>query len=150
MAKRAEKDGRAGFVVAAIVNALLLLGVNAHETWLPWTHGVVTEAFPEVLWAVNSALWVQVLGNALLVFTHPLWFRRMAEFGFGLVTILSSAALYQVFPFDFAAIQLPWLTVVARILLILAIVGGALGMVTAMVRMGRGDGTRQRPLDAGI
>ena len=150
MAKRIEKDGRFGFLAAAIVNALLLLAVNAHETWRPWTNGVVTDAFLEVLWAVNLALWVQVLGNALLFFTHPLWFRRMAEFGFALVTVVSSAVLYQVFPFDFAAIQQAWLDVVARIFLIVGIAGGALGMVVAMVRMGRGDGSKRRPLDAGI
>jgi len=150
MAQPTERRARIGYAVAAIVDAALLLAINAHETWLPWTRGAVTETFADALWAVNLALWVQLLGNAMLVVSHPPWFRHMAEFGFALVTVIGAGVLYEVFPFDFQAIGQPWLAVLARVVLILGLVGGGVAMVVAAVRIGRGGGTTQRPADLGV
>lgn len=142
MANPAKRGGRAAYVVGAIVSGLLLLGVNATDTWSTVTRGVVTDAYAEsAAWAVNLALGSWFLGLTALLFSHPLWFRRMAELGFGLVTVVGFGALYSVFPFDFAAIGRPGLAAVVRAVLLAGLVGGAVLMAFAMVRMARGDGT---------
>lgn len=141
MANPAKRDGRVAYAVGAIVSGLLLLGVNATDTWSTVTRGVVTESYADAAWAVNLALWGWFLGLAALLFTHPLWFRRMAELGFGLVTIIGAGALYEVFPFDFSAIGRPGLAALAHAVLLAALVAGAILMAFAMVRMARGDGT---------
>lgn len=141
MANPAKRDGRVAYVVGAIVSGLLLLGVNATDTWSTVTRGVVTDAFADAAWAVNLALGGWFLGLAALLLSHPLWFRRMAELGFGLVTVIGAGALYEVFPFDFAAIGRPGLAVLAHAVLLAGLVVGAVLMAFAMVRMARGDGT---------
>lgn len=142
MANPAKRDGRVAYVVGAIVSGLLLLGVNATDSWSTVTRGVVTDAYAEsAAWAVNLALGSWFLGLIALLFSHPLWFRRMAELGFGLVTIVGFGALYSVFPFDFSAIGQAGLAVLVRVVLLAGIVSGAVLMAFAMVRMARGDGT---------
>jgi hypothetical protein len=141
MTNQAKREGRVAYAVGAVISGLLLLGANATDSWAQLTHGVVTDGFEVSSWAVNLALWTWFLGLTTLLFSHPLWFRRMAEFGFGLVTVIGAGVLYEVFPFDFGAIGRPGLAVLARALLLAGVVVGAVEMVFAMVRMARGDGT---------
>lgn len=121
--------------VGALMSGLWLWAVNAHELWRPWTKGVVTEDWLRVLWALNLAGVVQVAGNlSMVVFRAPL-FGRLVEVVLAAAGVLGSLVLYEVFPFDFSKVAGPWLTTVVLILLLLGVVGSAIGVLVAVVRV---------------
>jgi hypothetical protein len=125
---------RFGYVVAALVNLVMLYAVNRWPGWgaVPF----LTERTEEVLPAVNATLLAGLLANVVYVVRDPDWLRALGDVvttSFGLYAL---ARLWTVFPVDFADSGFDW-AVVVRILLGLGIVGSAVGIVAGLVRLGR-------------
>jgi hypothetical protein len=138
---------RAGYVVAAVVNAAVLYAVNRWPGWE--TVGFLTDRTPEVLGLVNASLLVSLVANlTYLVHDGPRW-RATGDLA---VTAVGAAALlriWRVFPFDFGDSSIDWALVV-HVLLAVGIVGSGIAIVVAFARLVRGKpvsgpGRRRRP-----
>ena len=68
---RRDKDRSVGSYIASVIgNAIVLFLVNKVPEW---DLRFITDGYTAVLWAMNLSLIVQIAGNALLVFFHPLF-----------------------------------------------------------------------------
>ncbi|MFZ5869085.1 MAG: hypothetical protein ACOYXW_00915 [Actinomycetota bacterium] len=141
---RARKvaSGRVGYVVAAVVNAALLLFLNAWPGWeaLPF----LTDRAGEVIGLVNVSLVVGVVVNIVYVLRDAAWVTALGALvttGVGLVVLVR---IWQVFPLDVAGPAFDATTVV-RVLLVIAIVGSVIGLVVQAVAFARA--VRGHPVD---
>jgi hypothetical protein len=137
-----ETPGRgAGYLVAIVVNLILLYVANNLLEWslVPF----LTDEFGQVLWFINVSLLATILVNFVYLVYDPAWFKSLCQIGLGAISLVVSIRMYQVFPFDFSAYQFNW-TLTARIVMIAAIVGVALGIVVEIVKLVAGLATQLR------
>lgn len=144
--RRSVRGRRTGYVVAALVDAALLYAVNRWPGWQ--SLGFLTEDTREVLGLVNASLLVGLVANlAYLVHDGPR-FRALGDLAVTSVGLLAAVRVWRVFPFDFADTAFDWAKV-ARVLLALAIVGSAIGILSQVGRLVRGSAVsgpgRRRP-----
>jgi len=124
---------RAGYVVAAAVNAVLLYLINGRPGWdvLPFLTGDMAKALP----LINLSLVAGIAVNLVYVIRDPRWLVAaggVVTTGVGLAAVIR---LWQVFPFDFATGS-AWETI-ARILLLLGMAGSVIGLVVQIVALVR-------------
>jgi hypothetical protein len=120
-----------GYLASAAVNGALLWAVHRLPVWKPF---FLLDSYPEVLWALDMSLIVQIVLNLALVFFHPLFFHYLANAVNSLVGIVSLSVLLQVFPVDFSARLGNWANTLFRIVLIVGLVGSAVGGAVNFVR----------------
>ncbi len=95
-----ERARQAGYVVAVVVNAIMLAIAHALPAWgLPF----ITMAYVDVLWAVDLSLGATIIANALFVVYDPSWFRNLAQIILSALAVVSGYTMYRVFPFDFGS-----------------------------------------------
>lgn len=121
-----------GYLVAIAVNLILLYVANNLLDWglAPF----LTDEFGQVLWLINISLLATILVNLVYLVYDPAWFKSVCQIGLGAISLAVSITMYRVFPFDFSAYQFNW-TMTARIVMIAAIVGVALGIVVEIVKL---------------
>lgn len=135
-----KERGPLGFAVAAIFNFLILLLASAHATWRPWLGGIVTDAFADVLWAVNLTCMVQIIGNLILYVRSPWWLRRLMDVVFAVAALIGAIVLYRVFPFDLERFG-ELVVVLAHVLLFFGIFGTSVAIFVNLVRLASGSGS---------
>lgn len=128
---------RVGYAAAAVVNAIMLYAVNVWPGWqvLPF----LTDETPQVLGWVNASLVLGVVANLVYLARDPVWLKSLGDVvttGFGLVVLVR---IWQIFPFEFDT-GFDW-SPIFRVLLVLAMVGSAIGMVVGVVRFARAVAT---------
>ncbi|MFB9960290.1 hypothetical protein [Agromyces bracchium] len=121
---------RFGFAVAAFVNLLLLYLGNVWPGWqvLPF----LTEETVDVLPWINASLATGVVVNLINLVFDRAWLKALGDLATTSVGLVATIQLWAVFPFDFGASTFPW-EIAVRTLLILAIVGSAVGIIAAVV-----------------
>jgi hypothetical protein len=122
---------RAGHAVAVVVNLLVLYVVNVWPSWeaVPF----LTADTTLVLGLVNASLWVSVLAEASYVVVTSAWWRALGDIvttGVGLAAVIR---IWEVFPFDVTS---GW-DVGFHVVLGIAAVGSAIGIIAAIVRLVR-------------
>ena len=127
----------AGYVMAVIVNAALLVLVDVRPGWavVPF----LTDDFVRVLWLVNLSLAAGAVVNLAYLGYDRAWFKSVGEIGVAVIGFVLAVRMWQVFPFDLTA---GWSTV-ARVLLSVAVVGSVVAVLTELARLGRRDPRRQ-------
>lgn len=125
---------RSGNLGSAIVNALLLYGINMWPGWqvLPF----LTADMSRVLDLINASLIAGIIVNLVCVVVHArtlVALGNLVVIGFGVAAMLR---LWEVFPFDFGTGWSGW-PVLVRVLLVLGIVGSAIGAVVEVVNLFR-------------
>jgi hypothetical protein len=130
-----ENPRRVDAVGAIVGNALVLAIANSYATWGPWTGGVITASFADVVWAVNLTCIVTMAGNGLLLLVPSWRLKRAVDLLNNAASIVSTALVLAVFPFAFVRIGLSWVDVVLSIVLVVALFALA---VTLCVRLVRG------------
>lgn len=123
---------RTGYVVAILVNlALLLVVVNLLE-WnlLPW----LTDDFSTVVPWIGFSLVATVALNFAYLFEDSRPLRSLGQIVLNLISIVVTSQVFRVFPFDFSQYSFNW-EVVARLLLVLAMVGAGVGVITETVKL---------------
>lgn len=125
---------RSGNLGSAIVNALLLYGINMWPGWqvLPF----LTADMSRVLDLINASLIAGIIVNLVCVVIHArtlVALGNLVVIGFGVAAMLR---LWEVFPFDFGTGWSGW-PVLVRVLLVLGIVGSAIGAVVEVVNLFR-------------
>jgi hypothetical protein len=126
------RSRRAGYVVAVLLNALMLYAVNRWPGWE--TLKFLTERTPEVLGLVNASMLVSLVANVAYLWRDG---PRVRAFGDLVGTAVGAAAIvriWQVFPFDFGDSSFDWALLV-RVLLGVALLGSVVGIVVALRRL---------------
>lgn len=123
---------RTGYAIAVAINAALLWVVLNIQSWdlLPF----LTERFSEVVPWLSLSLIVSILANLTYQFDDSPPIRAFGDLFTSLVGAWAAYRVLAVFPFEFAGDGFDGSTLV-RVLLIVAIVGGAIGTIAAFVRL---------------
>src|SRR4051812_44953167 len=89
---------RAGYVIAVMVNAAMLYGVNRWPGWdaVPF----LTNDTELVLGFVNASILVSLAANALYLVRDPRWLKALGDGVVAAVGVATSVRVWQVFPFD--------------------------------------------------
>ena len=130
---------RVGYVAAVLINAVLLYAANVWPGWeaVPF----LTADTMLVMGLVNASIIVSLAANAAYVITDPPWFKALGTVLTSAVGFLAAARIWQVFPFDFDGSAFDW-AVVVRIVLGLAMVGSAIGVIASLVTVAKRATTR--------
>jgi hypothetical protein len=124
----------AHYAVTALVSAVLLCVANLYEAWLPLTRGVVTHDFPALLWALNLALAVQLVGNLVLARFRPERLTLWVDWAVALCNLVSAVMVVRVFPFELSRVGGPWLDFAARVLAMVGVAVQAISFGVATVK----------------
>ncbi|MGA7689481.1 MAG: hypothetical protein WCA29_09675 [Jiangellales bacterium] len=122
---------RLGYLIAVLVNLGLAYLVNVWPGWqeVPW----LTAETRDVLGLVNLSLLAGAVVNlAYIAYDHP-WFKALGELVTTGISLAVVVQLYSVFPFDFSAYAFDW-SLVARMVLVVAILGTGIGTLASLVR----------------
>ena len=125
-----QRGRRAGYAGTLLTSLVMLLLVNVWPGWeaVPF----LTARTVLVIGAVNASIIARAIADLVNVVVdqpRPRAFGDIISIGFGLIALVQ---IWQVFPLD--VIGTGW-EVVARVLLALGVVGGAIGMIDAFVRL---------------
>jgi hypothetical protein len=119
----------AGYVVAIVVNLILIAIARAIPSWgLPF----VTPAFDEVLPPIERSLVVAVVANAILCAYDAAWFRHLAQVVMNAFALNASIAIARVFPFDFGS---PGANDFAHLLAVLVCIAVVIAIFVEAVQM---------------
>jgi hypothetical protein len=130
VAKRPSRASRrAGYVVAAAINGVLLWLIHVWPGWdaVPF----LTADFESVLWLIDLSLVVTVALNVLYVIRDPRWLTAAGAVVTTAIGFAAAVRMLQVFPFDFG--DSGFWPVVFRIALWVAVVGAAIGVIANLV-----------------
>ena len=125
---------RFGYLLAAVINAVLVYVVHNLLTWdvAPF----LTDAFEKVVPIITISLIATAIFNVIYIFFDAAWFKSLTQIGLLGVSIAATARFYQVFPFDFSDYEFDWATL-AKVVMILAIVGAVVGIVAEFRKLAR-------------
>lgn len=137
----ATAGARAGHVVAALVNLVLLWVSHQLLAW-GWP-AFLTEDFERVLGVVTASLVASIVAEVLQV-ASPTWaLHRLADVVSGAFTVVVGLRMWTVFPFDFTGYATDWSTFV-RVVIGVGIVGAGIAVVVNLVRLLLGPGSVER------
>lgn len=120
---------RFGYVVAVMVNAAMLYGVNRWPGWdaVPF----LTADTVDVLDLVNASIVVNLVANVIFLWRDPPRLKAAGDLVSTSVGLVAILAIWQVFPLDLSS----GMERVARVLLGIALVGTAIGILVAFRRL---------------
>jgi hypothetical protein len=132
-AQASAASRRAGYLIGALINVVLLWLVNVWPGWdvLPF----LTDDTPRVLGIVNASMVAGVVVDVVLAVRNPDWLVAVGNLvttGIGLAAVV---AVWRVFPLAFED-GFDWSTI-ARILLVVAVVGSVIALVVNVVKLVR-------------
>lgn len=123
---------RVGYLSAVLVNAGLLYVVNV---WPGWDAlDFLTDATRQVLPVLNASIVAGIVANLVYVGYDARWLTSLGNLLTTAVGVAALVRIWQVFPFDFTGSFVGWAPVV-RIVLVVAIVGSAFGMLFQTVSL---------------
>jgi hypothetical protein len=131
---------RVGYIIAIVINVVLLYVVN---NLLAWGLPFLTDDFSEVVPLISLSLLVSVAANTLYLFVDTPVVKSATQIAVNSVSIVATVAVLRVFPFDFSDYAFDW-AIVARILLIVAIVGTGIAIVVDVAKLATGTAGRSR------
>jgi hypothetical protein len=123
---------RGGYAAGVIIGAALLFVLNAWPGW-QWVPFLTSDT-TQVLWLVNLSLAAGLAANVVYLAYDPPWLRSLGDLVTTSIGLAAAIRIWQVFPFDFQGSA--WSTV-ARVLLILAIVGSCIAILVNLVSLAR-------------
>ena len=131
--ERASRGERIfGYVLNAILQVTLIWLVNVAPGWriVPF----LTEDASRVIWLFNASVVIAFLVNAGWVLYDPPRIRRLGDAVMAAASLPVLARLLDLFPFEFASAD--WASV-ARVVLIVSIVGTAIAVLVNLVLAAR-------------
>jgi hypothetical protein len=137
--KRAGR--RFGYGVAVVVNLLMLVAVQfiLEWGWLPF----LTDEFSTLVPWISLSLLVSIVANLVYQFNDTPVVKSTGQILSNLISLFVTYQIFLVFPFDFSASQFDW-TIVTRVVLILAMVGSGVGVLTEAVKLAAGEPEERR------
>lgn len=125
---------RAGFIIGASLNIVMWYAVNMWPGWhaLPF----LADDTRQVLGVVNLSLLAGVIANLVYVLHYAPWLRPLGDLVTTGVGLVAMVRVLQVFPFDFSGFSFDGSSL-ARVLLIVGILGAAVGIAVQFVKLVR-------------
>jgi hypothetical protein len=130
----AERTDRIGYLVAAMIHAALLWGLNVWPGW-QWVP-FLTDDLTLVLELINLSLMVSLVANFVYAVAQAPWVRPLGELATTGIGIAVLVRLLQVFPFSFDGWTFEWSPIV-RVLLIVGVIGSVVALVVQSVALVR-------------
>lgn len=125
---------RFGYLVAALLNAVLLWCAHQLLDW-EWP-GFLTPRFDDVLPIVTASFVAGIVANLVYAVFDGWPVKPIGEIVTACFGVAVGLRVWRVFPFDFGdGTDWSWL---ARLIIVVVIVGSALGAVTQSVKLARG------------
>lgn len=121
-AKRREKNKnskKSEYIGAIVVNIILLYIFN---NLLNWQVYFITNALNEILWIINIAIIVTIIGNIMFLIFNPEWFRHIIKIIMNIFAFTAVYSIYSVFPFNFSSFLIDWSVTIALIFIMVGIV----------------------------
>ena len=125
---------RAGYFIAVVVNAAIWFVLNIAPGWQ--SIGFLSDQFGDVLWLVNLSLFAGMIANIAYFFFDAAWFHSAGQIVVSLIGLIVSWRLFLEFPFD---VTDGWAAAI-KALLIVAMVGSAIGALVEVFRLVRAVG----------
>ncbi len=122
---------RAGYLVSVLVDAVLLYLLNVRPGWQ--SAPFLTADASQVVGVVNLAVTAGLVANLAYVVRDDPWVKGLGDVITLTVGLVAAVRVWQVFPFDLST-STAW-TLVVRVLLVVAVLGSAVGIVAALVTM---------------
>lgn len=117
--KKENSTKKSEYIGAIIVNLILLYIFN---NLLNWHVYFITNALNDILWIINLSILATILGNALLLWCNPEWFRHIIKIILNIFAFIAVYFIYSVFPFSFNSFLIDWSVTIALILAMVGIV----------------------------
>jgi hypothetical protein len=127
--KKERKTGE--YIGAVIANAILFFVVNKIPDW---NVVFLNSNYFTVLRIINIAIIVQLTGNFMLIFYHPIFLHEFTQALFSIFGFIVLVFMLSFFPFDFEEIGLGWLETFLRVLLIISLVGTAVSGIIHIIK----------------
>jgi hypothetical protein len=132
-------------VAVAINLAMLIVVENLLEwAWLPF----LTEQFADVVPWIRMLLVLSIVGNVVYQLADSPLIKSTGQILINLVSLIVTYRILTVFPFDFSAYEFNWATTV-RTVLVLAMVGAGIAMLTEALTLGKAGSNSPRSVDVG-
>jgi hypothetical protein len=122
---------RAGYCIAIAFSAAILFVLNGWPGWqaMPF----LTSDMNQVLWLVNLSLAAGITANVAYVAYDPPWLKSLGDLATTGIGLAAAILIWQVFPFNLSS---GWPTA-AHALLVIAIAGSCIALVTQIVSLAR-------------
>lgn len=123
---------RAGYVTSIAINlAMLVIVQNLLEWgWLPF----LTTEFAEVVPWISFSLIASIVANIIYQIDDNQTVKSVGQIAVNLISVWVTYTVLTVFPFDFSGYQFDY-EIVARVVLILAIVGAGIGALVEAIKL---------------
>jgi hypothetical protein len=136
---------RVGYVIAIVVNAVLLYLVNGRPGWqaVPFLTADMTRVLP----LLNLSLIAGLAANVVFVVYDAPWCKSLGDLVTAGIGLAVAVRVWQVFPFAFAG-SFDW-SLPLRVLLVVAMVGTGVAMLVHAVSLVRGIAGRSAGAGSG-
>jgi len=121
---------RVGHAIGFVLSLVVLALAHQHDWWRPMLGGWVTEAFAEVLWAVDLSLLTRAAGHAILVVARGRVLRAVFDLANALTGLVSTWVLYSVYPLALGGLDGP-----VRMFLVFVLLVSAIAVVVQAARL---------------
>lgn len=123
---------RFGYLVAIAINLVMLYLIYGWPGWaaVPF----LTDATVDVLGLVSASIIASAVVNLVYLVRDPPSIRAIGQLITTAIGLAAAVRIWQVFPFDFSGYSFDWATV-ARVLLVVAIVGSIIGLIANVVAL---------------
>jgi hypothetical protein len=138
-----------GYAIAVVINLVMLIVVQNVLEW-GW-FSFLNEEFAEVVPWISLSLIVSVMVNLIYQFNDTTPVKSTGQITTNLISILVTYQVLRVFPFDFSGSSFDWAPV-TRIVMVLAMVGAGIGVLTEVLKLARGEAEKRKEVtgDNGI
>jgi len=130
-----------GYAVAILINLAMLIFVQyiLDWGWLPF----LTDEFAELIPWISLSLIAAIAASLVYQFNDTRTVKSTGQILVNLISLFVTYQVYQVFPFDFSGYSFDW-EIVARILLIVGMVGAGIGVLAEAVNLASDESQRER------
>ncbi|MDJ0767595.1 MAG: hypothetical protein QNJ12_02335 [Ilumatobacter sp.] len=126
---------RFGYALAAAINGVMLWIAHQLLDW-EWP-GFLTSDYEELLPILTFSFVVSIVANVVYVWNDQWPVKHLGEMATALIGFVVAVRVWQVYPFDFTEYDVDWSWLV-RTVLIIAMVGTAIGFVAQSVKLATG------------
>lgn len=131
-----ERPSKAGYIVAIIINVIMLWIAN---NLLAWNVPFLTRDFVAVLGVLNLSISATIVANILWFFYDPAWFRQLLQIILNVLAMAVIYTFYVVFPLD---LESNLLQLLLRVGMIIALIGLGIATIIEFIKLIRPQARR--------
>jgi hypothetical protein len=120
-----------GAMIGGFIGLIIL---NSVPLWAHLTNGIILASWSRILWAANLSMALQIAGNLFLAIYRPARFYSFTQLILALAAPFSVIVFFHFFPLDFSQVVGNWVNLLAKVLLVVGIVGSVIAAIVYLVR----------------